>query len=532
MHIQYLGSDSLRGREPGTRGGELAADYIAEQLAAYGLAPAGPDGSYFQGVPTHGSRTLPGTRLTIVRDGPSTDLNYGDDYLLYSGGDATHIARPVPLIFVGYGIVAPEYDYSDYQNVVVRGAVVLFLAGEPASKDPRYFDGDPLTWHAMAEVKRNVALSHGARGTIQLPAPGDGARLRVLDRDRPAGAPLSRREAEQQGWERKQEFGTEYRTLAYAPPEQFAALLNPRVAASIFASAPFSYDDVCRMDSLGEMRSFPLRARMSFRGRFHGREFISPNVAAVLRGVDPLQRDSYLILSAHYDGLGIGSPIEDDSIYNGVIDNASGVAALLEMARSMSGRAERPARSVLFLFLTGEETGLLGSRYYCDHPLVPLHRTSAALNVDGIAFLDTFEDVVGVGAEHSTLGDALAGVAARLGLSISPIPSAFQVRDEFQRSDQYAFAQAGIPSILIQEGLRFTNLSSEDGLWRYLDWGLRVYHSPFDDLHQPVRMEASLEHIRVLQAMADTLACGTFEPQWQAHSPFLMARLRSIAEGR
>jgi Zn-dependent M28 family amino/carboxypeptidase len=285
------------------------------------------------------------------------------------------------------------------------------------------------------------------------------------------------------------------------------------------------------MDATNNIRSFSLKASASFRGHFQERDFVAANVIGMLEGVDPRLKDSYLIVSAHYDHLGIGPAVEGDSIYNGVFDNAIGVAAMLEMARTLS-QGPAPRRSVIFLLLTGEEKGLLGSTYYVDHPAAPLHKTVANVNVDGVALFDTFNDIVGVGGEYSTLRDGLQQIAGDLRIRVSTIPPVFAGSGAFTRSDQIVFARVGIPAILLMEGNDYRHTSRPAGVKRMIEWGERVYHSPFDDLLQPMNFDAALQHVEILLAFCRTLADSSLAPEWKSGAPFINARLRSIAEKR
>ncbi len=511
-HIQFLGQDSLRGRAPGTPGGEAAAAYIAARLREFGLEPAGPRGSWYQQVPIHASEPLPGTQLRLERLPSGVELALGHDYLLYTTGAATFIAEPAPMVFVGYGIVAPEYDYDDYHEVDVRGAVVVFLSGEPVSTDTAWFEGDRSTPHSFPDAKQRQALARGARGSILIPSPRDAGPYRWSDL--------------------RTEFAFPHRSLVYGASRHLAVVINPRTTEFLFHRSGRTWRDVCRSDSAGRMESFPLRTRLSFRGSYRERDYTSPNVVAMLRGSDPLLREQWIVLCAHYDGLGVGPAARGDSIYNGVIDNAAGTAALLEIARAMEAHPRRAPRSVLFLFTTGEESGQLGARFYCDHPVAPLHRTIACLNIDGLAFLDLFDDIVGVGAANSTLDDILANVAADLELRVSPIPAIFEGDDEIVRGDQYAFASAGVPSLLVQEGLAYRHLPPDEGLRQLIRWGREVYHTPFDDLAQPISVDAAFQHLQLLAALADTLSRTFVVPQWRPGSPHAAARLRTLAEER
>ena len=509
--MQWLGQDSLAGRSPGTPGGAGAASYLAACLEEAGLVAAGSEGSYDQPVSMHRSSPKDGTRLVLADDSRRIEPRLGEDYVLHTVGPQTRVPRPAPLVFVGYGIVALEYDYNDYQSVDVDGAIVVFIAGEPASRDSVYFAGNRPTVHSSPEVKRRVALSRGARGSILVPAGRDGG----------------------SSWETvRREYAFDRVTLAYGVSENLCIVWNPQRAGLLFEGSSRSWPEVLAANGSSRMASFPLGLRATFEGEYDEADFVASNVAGLLPGSDPLLRDSYVLVCAHYDHLGIGPAVRGDSIYNGVVDNASGTAAVLEIARVLSARRPGPRRSILFLLLTGEESGLLGSAYYCDHPLVPLSRTVAALNVDGLSIFDTVRSFVAIGAEEANWGGLLQESAADLGVRIAPLPSPFDFHEAFLRSDQVAFARAGVPSLLVMENLDYEHTPWEDGRDRFLAWGRDVYHSPFDDLEQPINAEAVGQHVRLLTGLTCGLANTPVAPQWRTGSPYNAARLRSMAEGR
>lgn len=511
-HARVLADDSLQGRGTGSRGERLAAAYIEQEVRDAGLSPAGENGGYLQAIPLHGSIPLDDSRLHIVADGGAYNLSLRTDYLLYKTGAQTFIPQPLRMVFVGYGIVAPEFDYNDYQNIDVTGAIVVYLAGEPLSEDESFFDGKRPSLHSIPEMKQRVALSRGARGSVMLPLPRESVGYAWSD------------------W--VQMFSFEDVTLPVTVPAHLSVLLNPAQAPLLFQGAAWSWRDVLDFDASGRMRSFPLESRMSFAGSFRERDFLAYNVAAFIEGSDPLLRDSWVLCTAHYDHLGIGPRIAGDSIYNGMVDNALGVAATLELARLLSSPEFRPRRSILFLFVTGEEKGLLGSQHYCSHPLVPLHKTIGVLNIDGVGIIDTFDDIVGIGSEYSTLQQLLHRIATELGLTVSEIPDAFDHLDAFASSDQIAFAQAGIPAMLVMEGTGYRNLGSEEGFRRFLEWGRERYHTPFDDADQPVDFAAVQHHTGILLAVLAALADTWETPQWIRGAKYINARLQSIAEER
>ncbi len=509
-HTFFLGDDAREGRSPGSPGAQQAARYIAEELERAGLEPLGRDGAWFQDVPLHGTIPVDDTELVLSSGSESSPLILGKDYLLFTGGVQTLIPRDVPLVFAGYGIVAPEFDYNDYQGLDVTGKVVVVLAGEPESSDPGYFAGAAPTAYSTPEAKQRIALSRGARGSLLIPS--------TLEPRRP--------------WDDLQlEFAFEHLSLPYTLPRHLSAWIRPESATRLFCSAEWDLDAIHAMEREHTVRSFPLATRIRFRGEFAQRDFFCSNIAARLPGKDRKLRDTHVVVSAHYDHLGVGPSEGGDGVYNGVVDNAIGVAGALEVARVLAARPEAPRRSVVFLFPTAEEEGLLGSLYYLDHPLVPVHRTVANVNVDGLAHIDTFADVVGVGADKSTLGETLRRVASRRGLKVSRVPPLARA-NPFAFSDQAAFAEVGVPALLVNEGLEWSGHSLAEALARYAEWGRTRYHRPTDDLSQPLNFEAARQHVEVLVDLVWEVANDPVPPAWNPGRPEALAQLQTQAEGR
>lgn len=509
-HASVLAHDSLRGRATGTEGTARAAAYLASRLGEYGLRSLPGAPGFLQPVPLHGSIPLPSSSLQLHGEDGVRELALFDDYLLYKTGAQTFIPRPQRLVFVGYGIVAPEFDYNDYQNIDVTDAIVVCLDGEPPSGDDGYFDGPRSTLHSIPEMKQRIALSRGARGSIVLPVP---------------------RSARGYGWaDWVRMFSFEEVMPPIMLPSHLSVLMRLEAATMLFAGARYSLKDVLEMDARGSVRSFPLKTRLTFIGRFRERDFVDHNVAALLPGSDPLLRDSYVICSAHYDHLGVGPAVRGDSVYNGLVDNALGTAAVLELARVLSTQEFRPRRSIVFLFVTGEEKGLLGSQYYCANPLVPLHKSIANLNIDGVAMIDEFDDMLAIGAQYSTLEQMMSALGSEIGLRLAEVPPVFEINDPFASSDHIAFAQAGIPSMLVMEGMSYRNVGAA-GFESFVNWGRERYHTPFDDLEQPLHTGAMTQHLRLLLATLSMLANTWSPPQWLRGEKYINARLQSIAEG-
>jgi hypothetical protein len=511
-HVTVLASDAFEGRFPGTRGGDRAADYLSRTLEAMGLEALGDDGTYYQRVPLHGATPLPSSRLELWSLGQSRRLELGEDYLLFTTGDQTTIAGRVPLVFVGYGIVAPEFDYNDYHDVEVRGKVVVYLAGEPPSDDPDYFAGADPTVYAAPETKKRIALSRGARGSLLIPrVRGDTAAA----------------------WERtRRQFVLEDLTLPYAVPGHLSAVLHPESPAWLFHDSLYDADQVATMEATNTLRSFHLPMSLRFQGEFHTRDVLSSNVVAIRRGWDPKLADSYVVVSAHYDHLGVDLELEGDQIYNGAVDNALGTAGALELARILAAPEMIPRRSVIFVFTTAEEEGLLGARYFLDHPPVPLSKIVANINVDGLAFHDSFNDLVGIGAELSSLGEMLETAAENIGLEVTRPPAEVWSAEAYGRSDQLAFAEAGIPAILVNEGFSWHNANRDQALRRSLEWFQNTYHTPADDLGQPLNFGAARLHLGAILTLLREATESTKPPRWRPGVPYAYQRLLSLAEGR
>lgn len=507
-HIKYLGSDLFEGRGTGTTGGNLSAKYIALQFEEMNLQPMGDNGTFYQYVPMHGSTPLLSSELKIYTTKDTSTLKLNEDYLLYKSGDQTFIPNPLPVAFVGYGIIAPEFDYNDYESIDVEGKIVVMLEGEPSSTNDNYFDGKLPTIYSYPESKRRIALARGARGSVIIPNTSSSTDWKKLRR----------------------EFLFEDITLAYSVTSNLSVLLNPAEKELLFSGSSISFDDILDMHNENRMESFDLNVKLSFEGEFSRRDFLSPNVLGMISGRDAEKQNEYVIVSAHYDHLGIGESVNGDSVYNGVFDNALGVATVIELARELNTSQAKPDRSIIFLLVTGEEKGLLGSTYYTDHPIVPLYKTIANINVDGVPYIDEFNSIVGVGNDLSELEDYLSDVTNKMGLKVIPLPGEFSQTESFNRSDQIAFAKAGIPSLLVLDGPDYKNILNEEGMQRIINYSENIYHTPFDDLSQKINYKAVDQFNNLMIELIETIANTDEEINWYPGVQYSIARLRSIAE--
>jgi hypothetical protein len=511
-HISMLGSDSLQGRAPGTSGGNKAAKYLSKEFTGLGLIPISKENLYYQHIPFHGSKPLYNSRLNIKFSTESIEFRLREDFLMFQTNNPVFIPIETEMIFVGYGITAPEFDYNDYHDLDVAGKIVVYIDGEPYSNSPDYFAGSFRSVYSSPEAKQRIALSHGAKGSILIPD---------------SYGELN------SGWQKAtHDFSFENLSLASSPSTSFDVMINPDIADLLFTNSTYTLDDVYKMQKENNLKSFSLNGLLTFKGSFKQRDFVSPNIVGIVEGDDPAYKDSYLLVTAHYDHLGIGMAVKGDSIYNGVFDNAAGVSALLEIARILSDNNFYNRRSIVFALLTSEEFGLLGSEYYVQNPIVPLYKTVANINIDGIAAFDKFKSYVPVGGEYSTISGFIKNAADMRKLKETGIPAEFNSENTFTKSDQFNFAKAGIPSALITEGVDYVNIGHDEGMSLMLNFSKNIYHSPFDDLSQKINLDAAFQHIDLIFGVIDELVNSDNEPEWNVDSPFSYSRILSKREQR
>ena len=474
-----LSSDGMAGRRPGTAGYDSAAAYVIREAQALGLEPAGVAGTYRQPIAFRRARVDTSAAAFVVA---GETLGLASDFSLSPSVLRTETDFEAPMVFAGFGISAPDLGYDDFEGIDVEGKLVLVVGGAPDD-----FGSLERTVLASSRVRDAQVRARGAAGIIVV-QPGETIQ-RQSPRPRTGFVPPddSGLRSELEGGEDLEE-AEEFE----GREELGASLVVPeRLAAAWFQRAGRSFEEVRALIQTGEPSSFDLDVRGRVRARFIHETFESANVAAVLRGSDPELRDEHLVVTAHLDHLGIGAPVAGDSIYNGTLDNASGSAALLTLA-SVLTRMEAPRRSVLFLWVTAEESGFLGSEYFARFPTVAPGRVVANQNMDGVmGMIAGASDVLAFGYEHSNLSEAVDFAVARTRTPVSPDPTPEE--NLFIRSDQYAFVRQGIPAIWVQAGRTSIdpNVDAQGELDR---WIVERYHKPTDDEDQPkdldgVRME-------------------------------------------
>ncbi len=494
-HVEFLADDLLEGRATGSRGYELAAHYVAAQFRAFGLEPAGPEGGYFQMVPLRRAELdRDGNSVVLIRDGRERALAQDVDYVVSADFSRAQVETRAPLVFVGYGVTAPELGYDDYEGVDARGKIVVTLPGAPSSFQP-----NARAHYSASAIKAEAAVRAGAVGFVAIWTPDMQRRFPWA-----ALARFSRRGGMR--WLNGEGVPQD------APPElRGRAVLSLSAARNLFAGASRSLDEVLASAAEGRPGAFDLPGELRLRTRSRWTDLSGSNIVARLPGSDPTLRDEYVVYTAHVDHEGLGEPRSGDSIYNGAIDNAAGSAALIEVARAFSRLPEPPRRSLLFVGTAAEEEGLLGADYFAANPTVPLEAIVANLNMDGNHMLFPTADIIALGSEHSTLGAVVEEAATRVGLRVSPDPMPEQ--NFFIRSDQYPFVKRGVPALFFIGGMTSSDPAIDGGAAAQ-SWLGTVYHTPFDDLSQDLHFESGAAYARTAFLSGLLVANAASRPRW------------------
>jgi hypothetical protein len=504
-HMEFLADDLLEGRGTGTRGFQLAANYVRAQFEEMGLKPGGVGGTYFQNIHLRKIELLRDqSSLIISRNGSEPKrvqkLVIDKDFVVVGDPLRTDTNAEAPVVFAGYGVTAPKFNYDDYARVDVRGKIVAALYGAPPS-----FPSAPGAHYSDSTVKVRNAVAHGAIGLLIIWGGRVEERTPFSELIRFYRQPTLR-------WLDAKGVPND------AEPNMRArATVSSSAAAAMLEGSGKSWKEVLATALDSKPQAFPLEVKVSLHIVSRYSEVESPNIAAVLPGSDPQLRKEYVVFTAHADHLGIGVPVNGDDIYNGAADNASGTAALIEIARAFSRLPQPPRRSLLFIAVTGEEEGLLGSDFYAHNPTVPMSQIVANVNMDEVSFLYDFRDIVPLGGEHSSLGAVAEDVARHMGLEVSPDPAPEEVF--FVRSDQYSFVEQGVPSIYIEEGYQTLD-PKLDGKKMQFDWENTRYHLPGDDMAQPLDFNAIVKCTRVNLAAGYEIAQQTARPRWNSEDFF------------
>lgn len=495
-HMAFLADDLLEGRGTGKRGHEIAARYLAAQFEALGLRPAGEKGTYFQRVPLREITVQPDDCAVVIREHDAkSELKWGQDFVMLGNADSPDASVEAPVVFVGYGVRTPDGRYDDYAGADVKGKIVAVLYGAPPAL-PSELRAHLSAW----DGKLRAARDHGAVGAIVLWTPEE-------EKVFPWPSVVTMATFPSMHWLDRD--GNPSETF---PELKATAALSTLASEALFKNTAKSWADVLRDAAASRPQSLALTVDMRLREASRHEAISSPNVMAVLPGSDPKLRDEYVVYSAHLDHLGIGQQVNGDGIYNGAMDNASGCAALLVIADALKSLPKAPRRSILFLGVTAEEEGLLGSDYFAHFPTLPIHKVVADINMDeGGPPLYKFRDIVAYGAKDSSLGATVQREAARLGLKVSPDPEPEQVL--FIRSDQYSFVRQGVPSVFIIGGTEAVD-PKINGKKIVDDWDSTRYHSPSDDMSQPMDFDAAIQFMQVNFLVGYDVAQEAQRPRW------------------
>lgn len=489
-HVAFLASDLLEGREAGSKGYDIAANYVASQFAQVGLKPAGKDGTWFQTVPLVAFRPKDeGAYVVKAKDGSSAPLVFGEDVLIGRNAGAKDHRVAAPLVFAGWGVVAPERKHDDYKGLNVKGKIVVVLTGGPPG-----FQTEERAYYGNARTKREAAAKAGAVGVIFVSTPKDEARRPFIEGKRTW-------QAWSMTW--RAPDGTAFDPAPGAPG---LGSVSVKGAEKLFAGASKPFSEVAAAADAGKpVARFALATSLDVTLNAEVKTIQSPNVAGLIEGSDPKLKDEVVVLSAHLDHIGITAPLDGDPINNGALDNAGGIATTLEVARAFSESGQKPKRSILFLAVTAEEKGLLGAEYFARNPTVP-GALVANVNLDMPILTYDFLDVVAFGVERSTLAPAVQRAAQRVGVALSPDP--MPEEGLFTRSDHFRFVEVGVPSMFLMTGFQNGGEAKFRGFLR------DCYHKPCDDLGQAIDYAAGAKFAWINYEIARELADDPARPQW------------------
>lgn len=495
-HLAFLADDLLEGRETGSRGYDIAARYVASQFLQYGVRPAGDKGGFLQHVPLRATRLVQESPVVELRRARGAEtLAYLDDYAVSGSLLEDQSEVTAPLVFVGYGIHADRLRHNDYANIDVKGKIVVVLSGKPGS-----FPTEEGAHFASGEHKRSLAVQHGAVGMVTLQTP-------VAEKAAPFSRNKDYRHIPSMSW--VQPDGTPARE---APSMQNRISLSIPASKKLFSEVDVRLDEIYalaqanrplpRLDLKMSMRMFKKSVRS---------EVASSNVAGMIEGSDPVLKNEYVVFSAHLDHLGQVKERGGDNIFNGAMDNSTGVATLIEAARLFTASGVKPKRSVLFVAVTGEEKGLLGADYFATNPTVPRGSIVANVNLDMPLLVYDFNNVMAFGAEHSTLKGTATRALKKMGMDLIADP--WPEMGLFTRSDHYMFVRQGIPSIFLATGMGSARKDENPGkLWN--EFLTKRYHQPSDDLAQPINYDAAARFAQLNYMIAREIADAPARPAW------------------
>lgn len=507
-HTKALSADEYEGRGPGTKGEELTVKYLTEQFQRLGLKPGNPDGTYVQKVPLVGFTGA--SRASFTADGKTIDLKFPTDYVAVS-------RRFVPeskvensdVVFVGYGVVAPEYGWDDYKGVDVKGKTIVMLINDPAVPDAsdaskldgKMFKGDAMTYYGRWTYKYEIARDKGAAAAI------------IIHETGPAGYPF---EVVSGSWSRENfDTQTPNKNMDRAAVEGWITLDR---AKELLTASGQDFDALKKAAVTKDFKPVTLNAKANFEIKNTIREIESSNVVAKLEGSDAALKNEYVVYSAHWDHLGRDPKLQGDQIFNGALDNASGTAAMLEIAEAFTKMTPAPKRSIIFLAVTAEEKGLLGAKHYASNPLYPANKTLANINIDGVNQWGRTKDITMVGDDNSTLIDILREVASAQGRAVKPDPE--PEKGFYYRSDHFEFAKVGIPALYTDSGTDYIGKDAAYSKQKRDEYTDKDYHKVSDEIKPDWDLAGAVDDAQLLTLIGHRIAQGARFPEWKTGSEF------------
>jgi len=515
--IKTLSADEFEGRKPGTKGEELTVKYLEDAFKTLGLKPGNTDGTYIQKVPLVGITATNTSPLTIAGAGGRRTFKWRDDVVAWT----KHVAdgagiRDSDMIFAGYGVTAPEFNWDDFKGVDVKGKTIVVLVNDPqvpdpadpSRLDPKTFNGKAMTYYGRWTYKFEEGARRGA------------AAILIVHETGPAGYPF---QVVQGNLQEKFDLVTPDKNMGRASIEGWITL---DTAKTILKMGGQDFDALKKQALTREFKPVPLNLKASLALKNTMRTLDSRNVLGKVEGADPKLRDEYVIYSAHWDHLGVGAPVKGDRIYNGALDNASGVAQLLEIARAYTQVEPKPKRSILFLMVTAEEQGLLGSQYYSVTPVYPLAKTVANINVDGINQWGRTKDITVIGMGASDLDDYLRDAAREQGRELRPDPES--EKGFYYRSDHFNFAKQGVPALYIDTGEEFIGKPAKYSQTKRDEYTEVDYHQPSDQVKPDWDLSGAVEDSQLLFLVGYRVASADKMPEWKPGNEFRATREKML----
>ena len=511
--IKVLASDEYEGRAPGTKGEDLTVKYLVDESKKLGLLPGNPDGTYVQKVPLVGITGAEARPLTIAKGAQKKTYKWSNEVVAWTRRVAdTAAIENSDIIFAGYGVEAPEYNWNDFKGVDVRGKTIVVLVNDPqvpdtanpSQLDAKMFNGKAMTYYGRWTYKYEKAAELGAAGVL------------IVHETGPAGYPFP----VVQGF-----LGERFGLVAKDKNMSKSSIegwLSLDAAKALFSMAGQDFDALKKQALSRDFKPVPLGLTASMGLRNTMRTIDSQNVIAKVEGSDARMKDEYVVYSSHWDHLGVGAAVDGDKIYNGALDNASGVSALLEMARAFTQVQPKPKRSILFLFVTAEEQGLLGSEFYATNPLYPLDKTVANINLDGVNQWGRTKDITVVGMGASDLDDVLRAAAQTQGRTLNPDPES--EKGFYYRSDHFNFAKVGVPALYTDTGVNFIGKDEAFSKSKRDEYTSTDYHKPSDEIKPDWDLSGAIEDVQLMFMVGYNVANTDRFPEWKPGNEFKAKR--------